>query len=109
MTFAAISDVDAWATKNGGPDAVKTSQARGDWVDHRTQKLVAEWLLLQKTQQTETARQSPEGLARRVADATELAAAASIESAKHAKASARWAMWAIVVAVSALLVAVLSK
>ena len=88
---------------------MKESQMRGDWSDPTSQRLVAEWLLLKTKLQLEAANSSPDGLARRVAEASERSALASTESAKHAKASVRWAIFAALVALATLLYSVLSK
>ena len=104
--FRTLEEIDAWAEAKGGEDAVRISQARGDWADPRSVKLVGEWLRRQDERRAEYERQTAHGLALRTTEATELAATAAAESAKHAKVSARWAIGAVVVAALALLASV---
>src|SRR6185369_12111403 len=100
MAFRAIEEIDAWAEEHGGEDAVRTSQARGDWADARSVRLVEEWLRREGERRAEAERHSADGLARRMTEATELAAAAAVDSAKHAGESARWARWAVIIALA---------
>ena len=109
MAFSTFTEVENWAAENGGADFVEKAFARGDWNDDTSKRLVSEWLLLDEKRQAAAAKNSPEGLAKRVAEASERAAAASIESAKHAGSSARWAMYAAILAVTSLLITVMSK
>lgn len=104
MAFRSIEEIDSWAEQKGGVDAVRTSQARGDWSVARSVKLVEEWLLRDGERRAEAERQSAGSLARRTTEATELAASAAVHSARHAKDSARWAKWAVIVALTALFV-----
>ena len=105
MAFQSIEQVDTWASEKGGVDAVRTSHARGDWADARSVRLVEEWLRREGERHANAERQSATGLARRATEATELAASAEVDSAKHAKESVRWAKWAVIVAAAALFVA----
>jgi hypothetical protein len=104
MAFRSIEEIDSWAEQKGGVDAVRTSQARGDWSDARSVNLVEEWLRREGERRAGAERQSADGLARRTTEATELAASAAVDSARHAKDSARWAKWAVIVALAALFV-----
>lgn len=83
---------------------MRTSRARGDWADARSLNLVDEWLRRDAERRDEAERQSAEGLARRTTEATELAASAAVESAKHAEDSARSARLAVILAAAALIV-----
>jgi hypothetical protein len=114
MGFSTVDEAAAWAEGNGGEQGIREALAAGRFgADKRTIETCKEWLRQKEEAREHEAIDEERQLRTREVMAAEISATAARESADAAKdsadaakRSARWAGWAAIIALLAVVVAV---